>query len=345
MRVTFALGVTCLVLAGHAATAGAVPIQPGAFVQTGSHPCTLGFVFDGIDAAAGHEFINTARHCVDGFGQHALDGRGDTIGKVVFVGDPAAGPAGDFALIEIGITRLRSVSSAVRGHRNYPTGFTNAPDTPDWDPISISGYGDPYVKDRQTREQRRGHMRYDNAWSFVAQGSIATGDSGAPVVQLSSGKAIGTIADLCFGDGADCNAARGPSVAGMLALTARAGLPLRLRRAGQAPPRQVVIKAESQRLRALHPIGRLRAIAGEIRIRMRRRATIRLRVARRAAGRWVTVRMLRRRLSRGTTVVHFARGAARRHLRPGRYLVVARPAFGAPASRHPVRTRFVLRRG
>ena len=344
MRVALALGVASLAMAGFASTASAVPIQPGAFVQVGSHPCTLGFVFDGVDGAAEREFISTARHCVDGLGQHALDGRGDTIGKVAFVGDESAGPSGDFALIEIGITRLRSVSSSVRGHRGYPTGWTTASDTPDWDPIAISGYGDPWVKDRDTREQRRGRLRFDDAGSFVAQGPIATGDSGTPIVQVSSGKAIGTIADLCFGEGADCNAARGPTVAGMLAVTARAGLTLRMRRAGQRPPRQLVIKAESQRLRALHPIARLRARAGEIRIRMRRRATVRIRVARRVDGRWSTVRMLQRRVSRGTTAIRLARGSGRSRIRAGRYLVVARPAYGPLKSRGPVRTRFVVRR-
>jgi hypothetical protein len=344
MRAAIALGVVGLALASSAATASAVPIQPGAFVQAGSHPCTLGFVFDGIDAAAGHEFINTARHCVDAIGQHALDGRGDTIGKVVFIGNASAGPAGDFALIEIGVTRLRSVSPSLRGHSGYPTGWTTVDSTPDWDPIAISGYGDPWVNDPDTREQRRGRLRFDDAGSFVAQGPIATGDSGAPIVQVSSGKAIGTIADLCFGGGADCNAARGPTVQGMLAVTAKAGLAMRLRRAGQPPQRQLVIKAESQRLRALHPIARLRASPSRVTVRMRRRATVRLRISRRVDGRWSTVRTLKRRLSRGTTVIRLARGAGRSRLRSGRYLVVAQPAYGAHASQGRVRTRFVVRR-
>ena len=345
MRAAIALGAAALALAGSAATAGAVPIQPGAFVQVGSHPCTLGFVFDGVDAATGREFINTARHCVDVVGQHALDGRGDTIGKVVYIGDASAGPAGDFALIEIGISRVRSVSSAMRGHRNYPTGYATRNDTPDWDPIAISGYGDPWVKEQRTREQRTGRLRFDDAFSFVAQGPIATGDSGAPIVQVSSGKAIGTIADLCFGGGTDCNAARGPTVAGMLPLLARAGLPLRLRRAGRGPPRELAAKAKAQRLRELRPIARLRAGPGEIRIRMRRRATVRFRIARRVAGRWTTVRLLRRRVPRGTTTIHFARGSGPRRLRTGRYLVVARPAYGRPAARRPARARFVVRAG
>jgi trypsin len=344
MRVLLAAAGACLGLACHAGTALAVPIQPGAFVQVGSHPCTLGFVFDGTGAMDGREFISTARHCVDVIGQHALDGRGDTIGRIAFISSASANPGSDFALIEIGITRLRSVSPALRGHSAQPSGSTTAAETPDSDPIVISGYGDPFVKERRTREQRTGRMRFDDAGSFVAQGPIATGDSGAPIVEASSGKAIGTVADLCFGGGADCNAARGPTVQGMLALTAQAGMPLRLRRAGEPPPRRLIVKAESQRLRALHPIARVRASARTIQLRMRRRATVRLRVACRVAGRWVTVRRLVRRAPRGTTVIHLARASGARRLRQGRYLVVARPAYGRPESRHPVRTRFVVRR-
>src|ERR1051325_5572902 len=90
MRVAFALGVACLGLAAGASTAAAVPVQPGAFVEVGSHPCTLGFVFDGMGGADGREFITTAAHCVDNVGQHALDGRGTTIGRVVLVGPASA---------------------------------------------------------------------------------------------------------------------------------------------------------------------------------------------------------------------------------------------------------------
>jgi hypothetical protein len=343
MRVAFALGVVCLGLAAGASTAAAVPIQPGAFVEVGSHPCTLGFVFDGIDGADGREFITTAAHCVDNVGQHALDGRGTTIGRVALVGPGSAGPAGDVALIEIGISRVPSVRSAVRGHTDYPTGSTVAADTPGNDPISISGYGDPYVSKRDTREQRQGRLRFDDDLEFQALGPIATGDSGAPIVEISSGKAIGTVADLCYGDGADCDAARGPTVAHILDLAAGAGLPLRLRRAHDPLPRQLVIKAESQRLRTLRPIARLRATSSAIRVRMRRRATVRLRIQRRHPGYWSTVRVITRRLPQGTTAIHFGRAAGGRHLAAGHYRVAARLRFGSSAARRPVRVRFVVR--
>lgn len=343
MRVAFAPGVACLALALPAPGALAVPVQPGAFVEIGSHPCTLGFVFDGVGGAEGREFISTAAHCVDAVGQHALDGHGTTIGKVTLIGPAFAGPAGDVALIEIGISRVPGVRPAVRGHLDYPTGSTVAADTPGNDPISVSGYGDPYVSDRDAREQRQGMLRFDDDLEFQAVGPIATGDSGAPIVEISSGRAIGTVADLCYGGGADCDAARGPTVAHILDWAARAGLPLRLRRAHDPLPQQLVVKAESQRLRSLRPIARLRASKTVIRVRMRRRATVRLRIQRRHPGYWSTVRVLTRRLPQGTTAVHFARAAGGKRLRPGHYRVVARLRFGLSAARRPVRAGFVVR--
>jgi hypothetical protein len=343
MRVGFALGVATLALAILAPAAVGVPVQPGAFVEIGSHPCTLGFVFDGVGPADGREFVSTAAHCVDNVGQHALDGRGDTIGRIALVGPAAAGPAGDVALVEIGITRVPKVRPAVRGHVDYPAGFTTAADTPTNDLISISGYGDPYVSDRRSREQRQGRLRFDDAFSFQAVGPIATGDSGAPIVQVSTGKAIGTIADLCYGGGADCDASRGPTVQGILRWAAQAGVPLRLRRAHDPLSHQLVIKAESQRLRTLRPIARLRARAGRVRVRMRRRATVRLRIQRRHPGYWSTVRVLTRRMPQGNTVIRFARAAGGKRLRPGHYRVVARLRFGPQAARRPAKTRFVVR--
>jgi hypothetical protein len=348
MRAALALAVACLPAPGLAAIASASPIQAGAFVQTGSHPCTLGYVFDGVGGAAGREFISTAGHCVDGIGQHSLDGGGNTIGKVAFVGDLAAGPPGDFALIEVGISRVLSVRPYLRGHKTYPSGFTRASDTPDWDPIAISGYGDAYASDKERREQRTGRLRFDNAEEFNAVGPISTGDSGAPIAQIRSGNAIGTVSDLCFGAGSDCNAARGPTVEGMLGWTLHHGLPLKLRLADSPPPARVVIKAESLRRRMLHPVARVsvrpRAIragaTATVHFRMRRRATVRLHLLRRVAGRWTSARTVVLLARRGENVVRVRRAADGKRLRPGRYEVRVRAAFGGA----PVRARFVVRR-
>lgn len=204
----------------HAANAGS--IQPGDFMQNGDKGCTLGFVVtSGVDT-----YFLTAAHCVDVPSEVVLaDGTvvGDAVAEGSSVDEPPD-PADDWALVQVRPHLLSSVVSAVRGG-STPTGVATSADTGLGDLIKHSGYGIPWDITNLTREQRYGVLWSEDDGTWASIGPDTFGDSGGPVVHVSSGKALGLVSRLCLGT---CTSI-GPTIAGIFDRAAAIGYPLQLR--------------------------------------------------------------------------------------------------------------------
>ena len=200
------------------------PLQPGAYVGTTLGGCTLNFVYDGTGPNDGKVFLGTAAHCVEKVGDPVEDRAGATFGKVAFIGDAESNPH-DYAFIEVAAAHVSRVSPAVKGHPQYPVGFTTSSETETGDMIQLSGYGVPFNFTRPTQEERVATLVYDQHENFGVAGLLSWGDSGGPLVHIPSGKALGIESRVCTGPCTDT----GPTVEGILAKAAAAGFPVTLR--------------------------------------------------------------------------------------------------------------------
>lgn len=207
-------------------------IQPGAELRTKAGQCTLNFVYDGIGVNAGRVFIGTAAHCGDKVGDRAMDGGGDPFGSFAFLGN-ADETTHDYAFIEVDQQHLSRVDPAVKGHPEYPTGFTTPDETAVGDLIQMSGYGLGFGETQPTQEQRQTILQSDDEELFTLSGPSVNGDSGGPFVHVDTGKALGLVSQYGFSRAATDV---GPTIQGVLAKAARAGFPVQLRAAGQPAP-------------------------------------------------------------------------------------------------------------
>ena len=198
-------------------------IQPGAYHETDVGACTLNFVYDG----AGGPFMGTAAHCVEAVGDDVRDENGAVFGDVAAIGD-ADETATDWALIRVRPGFVGHVNPSVKGHPQYPTGVTTAPETAVGDPIQLSGYGVGFDLTPPTREQRRGALTFDDSETHEVLATLIFGDSGGPLVHVPTGEALGIVSRLCIGL---CEE-EGPTVEGILAKAAAAGFPVSVRTAG-----------------------------------------------------------------------------------------------------------------
>jgi hypothetical protein len=247
---------------------------------------------------------------------------------VAYIAPARSGPGGDFALIAVRNRWVARVRPYLRGNARYPTAFTRATETTAGESLRISGYGDAYEATPESREDRTARLRADDEWEFRAVGPIGTGDSGAPLVALRSGKALGIVADLCFGPTTGCDSARGPTVQGMLESARRSEFPVRLRRATDPLPREVAsrVPRRAQALRDLRVRPRVARPGSAMRavFYLRRSGRVRLRVDRRFEGRWAKVAAWTRRARRGTNSLRLSRSVVAR-LRSGSYRIAAAP--------------------
>src|SRR3712207_5646490 len=101
------------------AASAAVTLQPGAYHENGTSPCTMNFAY----AGNGKTYLGTAAHCVGRVGEVAYDIEGVPFGKVAFIGDENS-TEWDFAFIEVDAEDVGRVSAAVKGHPAYPKGST-----------------------------------------------------------------------------------------------------------------------------------------------------------------------------------------------------------------------------
>jgi hypothetical protein len=224
-----------LAIAPGAARA-AVPIQPGMLITAGSTQCTAGFVFDGAGAQAGTAYLATAAHCVQQKGQAVLDADGSTIGTVAALGAPgndATDDHRDWALIEVPATALARIDPSLVGHPDLPHGgAADVAHVAVGDAVQFSGWGQPWVTS-DLREQRTGTVVTYAEPRYAVRGPIFFGDSGGPVVDIPSGRALGIVSlTIVVGPGspgATVYETSGPTPAAIAAQAAAAGLQVVLR--------------------------------------------------------------------------------------------------------------------
>lgn len=165
------------------ARAADAPIQPGAIVYTPRGQCTLNFVFRD---ARGTRYIGTAGHCVRGVGDRVRDGSRVEFGTVVFSSN---GRVHDYALIRIDAARHADVNPALR-QWGGPTGVHDDRDAFLGDPVLQHGYGIVYGSNPATRG-RAGVLWDIGQYDYVVEGAALFGDSGGPVLDQKTGRALG----------------------------------------------------------------------------------------------------------------------------------------------------------
>ena len=227
------------------APAAVETIQPGDWVDVeGSGGCTLGWLFDGTD---GGVYFSSAGHCftlgevveiADPSQPQGPDGpvAGDPLGTVVVDGDDSV-IGSDVALISVRPEMHDLVRGDLRGHTDIPSGVAETAVRGDL--LQLSGWGMGWEFNATAREQRQGALAVLHPLSWEGAIPVTGGDSGGPVAHVASGGALG----LVKGHGCDslsdqdypCRS-HGPTVQGILAVAASAGLDLRLRVAGQPAP-------------------------------------------------------------------------------------------------------------
>ncbi len=157
-------------------------IQPGAQVSTPVGSCTLNFVF--TDAT--NTYIGTAGHCADA-GDRVSNAAAGLFGTVVFDEDGVT----DFALIRVDAGKVGLVSAGVR-QWGGPTGVASTSTAAAGDTLALYGFGIGFGSAAQTRP-REGVLLSYNGVEYRAETAAVNGDSGAPLLDLDDGKAVGII--------------------------------------------------------------------------------------------------------------------------------------------------------
>jgi hypothetical protein len=218
------LVLTATVLVPGGARAADTLIQPGAEVNSALGQCTLNYVF----RAGGTLFIGTAGHCSKSVGDVMTDENGKRIGTVAFrieSGDD------DFTLIQIDPARYGEVNPAVRTWGG-PTGSTVSTQTSTGDVLLLSGYGVVFSTLAQTRG-RPGILADDTPTAYFAELPSIFGDSGGPVIEASTGKALGIVSGI--GLTIPPSTLLGPTVEGTLKTLAAHGESIQLVTAPYSP--------------------------------------------------------------------------------------------------------------
>jgi hypothetical protein len=229
MRARAALALAIAMLCGPA-TARADRLQPGAALGVG---CTANFVYDGVGPAAGRVFLGTAAHCVKEQGERVKDGAGREFGTVALLGDYREWHS-DFALIEVDPPHHQRVEPSMAGHPTLPTRVASGADAEIGDFLQMSGWGGPFAPSSDTRENRRAVLTEYDAARFNSLAPVFGGDSGGPIAHVETGSALGTVSGWSFVSPGNLI---GPTVTGIVAQAAQAGVPIRMRAAGEpAPP-------------------------------------------------------------------------------------------------------------
>jgi len=212
-----ALVAIATVLTPGGARAADTFIQPGAEVNSSIGQCTLNYVFRN----GGTLYIGTAGHCSKDVGDVMTDKNGARIGTVAFrieSGDD------DFTLIAIDPARYGEVNPAVRNWGG-PTGSTVSTLTNTGDVLLLSGYGLAFSTLAQTRG-RPGVLADDTPTLYLAELPSIFGDSGGPVIEASTGKALGIVSGI--GLTIPPSTLLGPTVEGTLHTLAAHGFSLQL---------------------------------------------------------------------------------------------------------------------
>ncbi len=188
-------------------------IAPGDFMGN----CTLAFTLDG---ANGDVYMLTANHCVTK-GQAVYHYGGITgpiwqedgstwiglgkaldrthLGTVVEVGGYGASGhyADDWALIKVRDAVEHRVVGQLRGApAAWPTGVSGHNEAIHGDPLYHTGWGQSYQQSEILRETRFGLLLYQDPTVYGGYSPTFFGDSGGPVTDVRTGKAVGLVTGI-----------------------------------------------------------------------------------------------------------------------------------------------------
>lgn len=192
-------------------------LQPGAQVETDVGICTLNFVFKDAQST----YLGTAGHCAEGTGDRvATDGVGRW-GTIVLDMDGAT----DFALIKVDAARVPLVRADVRNWGG-PTGVASPADAAAGDVLALYGYGVASDVRDETRAKQGILLSY-TADQYAADTWAVFGDSGGPILDKATGKAVGIVSQFNLPVSTDV----GPTVQHILAQLAARGYNVQLQTA------------------------------------------------------------------------------------------------------------------
>ena len=176
-------GVTSTPAWGPLATA---TIRPGA--SLGGY-CTFNFLF--YDAS--NAYIGTAGHCTDKIGERVELGSGAQIGTVVYDSDKTAGADEDvdFSLIRLDADRVDEAHPQMLGFFG-PTGIAPRAELTQGETLNVYGYGLVVGETGPTRA-RSGVLVGTTPTLYRADMPAVNGDSGAPLLEAQTGRAMGII--------------------------------------------------------------------------------------------------------------------------------------------------------
>lgn len=192
-------------------------IYPGA--SLGGY-CTFNFLFTDD---AGSAYIGTAGHCTDGPGERVqLGSTGETIGTVVVDSDTSSEMAdsADFSLVRLDADRIDEANPTVPTWGG-PTGVLTEDAASPGMPVGFHGYGLLFELFEPTRS-RAGVLVQMSQTHYDSDMPAVNGDSGAPIVGLDSGLAIGVVSHYGVFD-VPPTTDEGPTVAFVLDQLAEAG--------------------------------------------------------------------------------------------------------------------------
>lgn len=192
-------------------------IYPGA--SLGGY-CTFNFLFTDD---AGSAYIGTAGHCTDGPGERVhLGVTGGEIGTVVVDSDTSSemADAADFSLIRLDDDRIDEANPTVPTWGG-PTGVLTAASAYPGMPVGFHGYGLVFEFLEPTRS-RAGFLVSMSPTQYDSDMPAVNGDSGAPIVGLDDGLAIGVVSHYGIFD-VPPTTDEGPTIAFVLDQLAEAG--------------------------------------------------------------------------------------------------------------------------
>lgn len=192
-------------------------LQPGTEVNTPVGGCTLNFVWK--DAV--NTYIGTAGHCVSGTGGRVSTPGHGSWGTIVLDIDGAT----DFALIRVDAAKVGAVRADVQ-HWGGPTGVASPADAPAGSVLALYGYGMGFSTTEPTRA-KQGVLLSHTSSRYTADTWAVFGDSGGPVLDKDSGKALGIVSSFNLPGSTDI----GPTVAHIQAQLAARGYAVTLQTA------------------------------------------------------------------------------------------------------------------
>jgi hypothetical protein len=187
--------------AGASVVVGPRPIAPGARITRPDkepfrnrlpykfYRCTLSFIFRDSKRRL-YTGTTAEKDCVPRVGARVYDENGRAFGTAVFQEyDP---PGMTFTLIRIDRPRYRDVDPSVRGWGG-PTGVARLSDVKRSSMVLFTGQG--FVEgDLQRTQPRAGILLSYDAKQFTADSLAELGDSGGPLIDAATGRAVGMIA-------------------------------------------------------------------------------------------------------------------------------------------------------